>query len=349
MTDNRLGSHAGPQAALVSFAIRFRGIVLCTLLGYGLCSLASAKYAVFPEFAPPQVAIQTEAPGLSPEQVEVLVTQPIETSINGLAGVESMRSSSIQGLSVITVVFRPSSDIYRARQLVNERLAVVATRLPQGVLPPAMTPLTPTAGTVLVIGLTSEQRSLMGLRTIADWTVARRLLAVPGVAQVSIYGRDVRSLQVQVRPDDLIRFRVGMNDVLAAARKATGVRGAGFVDTVNQRLTLQTFGQSLTPEQVARTVLMHEGGASIVLGDVANVVMAPEPPIGAGLINGRPGIVLMLSQQYGANTRDVTTRVEAALHELRPALRAKRFNFMRICFVRPISSIRQPKMCCTPS
>jgi len=323
MTNGDLGTHAGPQAALVSFAIRFRGIVLalaCALLGYGLYSLASAKYGVFPEFAPPQVAIQTEAPGLSPEQVEILVTQPIETSINGLAGVESMRSSSIQGLSVITVVFHPSSDIYRARQLVNERLAVVAARLPQGVQPPAMTPLTPTAGTVLAIGLTSDQRSLMDLRTIADWTVARRLLAVPGVAQVSTYGRDVRSLQVQVRPDDLIRFRVGMNDVLAAARKATGVRGAGFVDTVNQRITLQTFGQSLTPEQVARTVLMHEGGASIVLGDVANVVVAPEPPIGAALINGRPGVVLMLSQQYGANTREVTTRVEAALQELRPAL-----------------------------
>lgn len=323
MTDGDLGTHAGPQAALVSFAIRFRGIVLalaCALLGYGLHSLASAKYGVFPEFAPPQVAIQTEAPGLSPEQVEILVTQPIETSINGLAGVESMRSSSIQGVSVITVVFRPGSDIYRARQLVNERLAVVAARLPQGVQPPAMTPLTPTAGTVLAIGLTSDQRSLMDLRTIADWTVARRLLAVPGVAQVSTYGRDVRSLQVQVRPDDLIRFRVGMNDVLAAARKATGVRGAGFVDTVNQRITLQTFGQSLTPEQVARTVLMHEGGASIVLGDVANVVVAPEPPIGAALINGKPGVVLMLSQQYGANTREVTTRVEAALQELRPAL-----------------------------
>ncbi|MCC2106899.1 MAG: efflux RND transporter permease subunit [Hyphomicrobiales bacterium] len=329
MTDGDLGTQAGPQAALVSFAIRFRGIVLalaCALLGYGLYSLASAKYGVFPEFAPPQVAIQTEAPGLSPEQVEILVTQPIETSINGLAGVESMRSSSIQGLSVITVVFRPGSDIYRARQLVNERVAVIATRLPQGVQPPAMTPLTPTAGTVLVIGLTSDQRSLMDLRTIADWTVARRLLAVPGVAQVSTYGRDVRSLQVQVRPDDLIRFRVGMNDVLAAARKATGVRGAGFVDTVNQRITLQTFGQSLTPEQVARTVLMHEGGASVVLGDVANVVVAPEPPIGAALINGTPGIVLMLSQQYGANTREVTTRVEVALQELRPALEREKIQ-----------------------
>ena len=312
---------------MISFAIRFRGIVLalaCTLAGYGVFALGNAKYDVFPEFAPPQVSIQTEAPGLSPEQVEVLVTQPVETSINGLAGVESMRSSSIQGLSIVTVVFRPSSDIYRARQLVTERLAVLANSLPQGVQPPSMTPLTPMAGTVLVIGLTSDQRSLMDLRTIADWTVGRRLLAVPGVAQVATYGRDVRSLQVQVRPDDLIRFRVGMNDVLAAARKATGVRGAGFVDTANQRVILQTQGQSLTPEQLARTVLLHEGGATVVLGDVATVVNAPEPPIGAALINGQPGIMLMISQQNGANTRDVTTHVEAALQELRPALEAEK-------------------------
>ncbi|WGD54751.1 efflux RND transporter permease subunit [Bradyrhizobium sp. CB1650] len=325
MIDGIGSNRSGPQAALVAFSIRFRGIVLAlsfALLGYGLFALGDAKYGVFPEFAPPQVTIQTEAPGLSPEHVEILVTQPIETSINGLAGVESLRSSSIQGLSVVTVIFQPRSDIYRARQLVTERLAVVAARLPQGVQPPSMTPLTPLAGTVLVIGLTSDQRSLMDLRTVADWTVARRLLAVPGVAQVSTYGRDVRSLQVQVRPDDLIRFRVGLNDVLAAARKATGVRGAGFIDTANQRITLQTQGQSLTPDQLARTVLLHEGGASVVLGDVATVVTAPEPPIGAALIDGVPGIMLMVSQQYGANTREVTTRAEAALQELRPGLEA---------------------------
>jgi Cu/Ag efflux pump CusA len=326
LTENPQQTATGPQAALVRFAIRFKGIVLalgCALFGYGWFALSNAKYDVFPEFAPPQVAIQTEAPGLSPEQVEILVTQPIENSVNGLPGVESMRSGSLQGLSVITVVFQPRSDIYRARQLVAERLALVGSQLPQGVRPPAMTPLTSSASTVLVVGLTSDERSLMDLRTIADWTVGRRLLAVPGVAQVTTYGGDVRSLQVQVRPEDLIRFRVSMNDVLAAARKATGVRGAGFVDTVNQRVTLETQGQSLTPEQLARTVLLHEAGASIVLGDVADVVAAPEPPIGAALINGKPGIMLMIGQQYGANTRDVAARAERALQELRPALEAE--------------------------
>lgn len=329
MTSGAIPPPSGPQAAVVAFAIRFRGIVLalaCALLGYGLFSLGDAKYDVFPEFAPPQVAIQTEAPGLSPEQVEVLVTQPIETSVNGLEGIESMRSVSIEGLSVITVIFEPGSDVYRARQLVTERLAAASAQLPQGVRPPEMTPLTSSTSTVLIIGLTSNERSLMDVRTIADRTVSRRILAVTGVAQISTYGGDVKSLQVQVRPDDLIRFKVGINDVLNAARKATGVLGAGFVDTVNQRITLETRGQSLTPEQLARAVLLHERGASVLLGDVANVVAAPVPPIGAALINGKPGVMLMISQQYGANTREVTTRVEAALGDLRPALEREKIQ-----------------------
>jgi CzcA family heavy metal efflux pump len=313
----------GPQALLVGFSIRFRGVVLAlafALLAYGLIALGQARYDVFPEFAPPSVVVQTEAPGLSAEQVEQLVTLQVEVALNGLPGVESLRSASIQGLSVITVVFRAGSDVFRNRQLVTERLATVAARLPQGVAPPTMTALTSSSSTVLLAGITSDTRSQQDLRTVADWTVRLRLLAVPGIAQVSLYGGDVRSLQVQVRPRDLIRFNIGLNDVLAAARRATGVRGAGFVDTPNQRVTLQTEGQSLTPEQLARTVLVNEGGASVVLGDVATVVEAPEPPIGAALIDGRPGVLFMIGAQYGANTLEVTRRVEAALDELRPAL-----------------------------
>jgi Cu/Ag efflux pump CusA len=167
------GTLAGdPQAALISFAIRFRSIVIalsCMLLVYGAFAISRANYDVFPEFAPPQVGIQTEAPGLTPEQVEILITRPIEYAINGAAGVQTLRSTSIQGLSVVTVFFDPSGDIYRDRQVVAERLAVVA--LPQGAQAPAMTPLTSSTSTALVIGLTSERRSLMDLRTAADWTI----------------------------------------------------------------------------------------------------------------------------------------------------------------------------------
>ena len=321
--DRQVPGPRGPQAALVAFAVRFRGIVLAlslALAGYGIVVLGDAQYDVFPEFAPPAVVIQTEAPGLNPEQVEVLVTQPVEVAVNGLPGVVSLRSSSIQGLSVITVTFGAGSDIYRVRQLVTERLTALAGRLPQGVLPPAMTALTSATSTVLLVGLTTSTRSDMDLRTLADWTVRLRLLAVPGIAQVSVYGGAVRSLQVQIRPNDLVRFNVGVNDVLAAARKATGVRGAGFVDTPNQRIALQTDGQSLSPEAVSRTVLLNEGGASVTLADVANVVATGEPAIGAALVDGRPGVLLMVGAQYGANTSAVTARVEAALEDLRPAL-----------------------------
>ena len=187
---------------IVEFSLRFRGIVIalaCALAGDGIYAFTQAAYDVFPEFAPPQVVIQAEAPGLSPEQVEALVTQPIEQAINGVEGIESLRSQSIQGLSLTTVIFQQSSDIYRARQAVAERLSAVAGQLPQGVPVPGMTPLTSSTSTVLVVGLTSDKRSLMTLRTLADWTVKPRLLAVPGVAKVAIFGGEVKEFQIQVQ------------------------------------------------------------------------------------------------------------------------------------------------------
>jgi CzcA family heavy metal efflux pump len=316
---------SGPQAALIRFAIRFRGIVMslsCMLVAYGTYALGRANYDVFPEFAPPQVGIQTEAPGLTPEQVEILVTRPIENAINGVAGVQKLRSTSIQGLSVVTVFFDPSGDIYRDRQVVAERLAVAAQQLPQGTQPPAMTPLTSSTSTVLVIGLSSERRSLMDLRTVADWTIRQRLLSVPGAAKVVVFGGDLRSIQVQVHPNELIKYNLGLNDVLAAARRATGVRGAGFIDTRNQRLVFQTEGQSLTADDIAHTVLLSQGAASVTLGNVADVVEAPEPPIGGAAIQGNPGVIVNVSAQFGANTVEVTRAIEAALLELRPDLEA---------------------------
>ncbi len=315
---------SGPQAALIRFSIRFRGVVIalaCIVLGYGVYVVQRSKYDVFPEFAPPQVVIQTEAPGLSPEQVEVLVTQQIENVINGTPGVATLRSASIQGLSVITATFEPGSDLYRDRQLVAERLAEETSQLPVGVQSPSMSPLTSSISTVLVVGLTSTTRSLMELRTIADWTIRPRLLAVPGVAKVAVFGGDSKSIQVQVDPDQLIRFGLGLNDVVNAAARATGIRGAGFIDTANQRIVFQSEGQSITPDDLAHTVLVNQGGASVTLANVADVVEAPEPPIGGAAIDGTPGVQLVTSEQYGANTAEVTKRIEAALADLHESLR----------------------------
>jgi CzcA family heavy metal efflux pump len=310
--------------AIVRFSLRFRGVITalaCVLSGYGLYTLSRAKYDVFPEFAPPEVVIQTEAPGLAPEQVEVLVTQPIENAINGVGGIESLRSGSTQGLSVITVTFRTDSDLYRDRQVVTERLATVVGQLPQGVQAPLMTPLTSSTGVVLAVGLTSDRHSLMELRTIADWTLKPRLLAVPGVAKVPVFGGEVKQIQVQVQPDRLVQYGLAIDDVLAAARRATGVRAAGFVENEGQRVVLHTRGQSLTADQLAKTVILNQNGSGVLLGEVADVVEAPEPPIGAAAIMGRPGVMLMVSAQYGANTLEVTRKVEEALEELRPTLR----------------------------
>jgi len=316
----------GMLAAIVGFSLRFRGVVIalaCIVAGYGIYTLSGAKYDVFPEFAPPQVAIQTEAVGLSPEQVEVLVTQPIENAVNGTPGVESMRSNSIQGLSVITVVFKAGSDIYRDRQLLAERLVPLASQLPQGVQAPAMSALTSSTSVVMAVGLTSDRRSMMELRTIADWTLKPRLLAVPGVAKVAVFGGEVKQLQIQVRPERLAKYKLSVEDVLAAARQATGVRGAGFIDNANQRIVLQSEGQALAAEQIARTVLIHQDGGSVTLGDVARVVAAPAPPVGAAAVMGKPAVQLVISDQYGANTLEVTQRIEQALADMQPGLAAQ--------------------------
>ncbi len=312
--------------AIVRFSIRYRGIVValgCAFLAYGILSVYRVPYSDFPDFAPPQVAIQTEAPGLSSEQVEILVTQPIENAINGVSGIDSLRSKSIQGLSVITVVFRFGTDIYRDRQAVSERLSTVAGELPSGVQPPLMTPLTTTTSWVMHVGLTSDKQSLMALRTTADWTVKPRLLAVRGVAEVEVNGGERRQLQVQFDPQRLVRYGVSVEEVIAAARQATGVRGGGFVETPNQRIVLQTEGQSLTAAQLARIVLLHHNGVNVTLGDVAHVTDAPAPAIGEASIRGTPGVILVIDSAYGANALEVTRGLDAALADLRPGLEAQ--------------------------
>ncbi|MDE3152834.1 MAG: efflux RND transporter permease subunit [Gemmatimonadota bacterium] len=319
-------THGGILRTVVGTSLRHRWVVITLgllLIGYGAFTLARAKYDVFPEFAPPQVAVQTEAPGLAPEQVELLVTQPIETALQGLPGIQSLRSSSIFGLSVATVVFDPSSDIYRDRQMVAERLSTVQGSFLAGVDAPVITPLTSSTATVLIIGLTSDHLSPMALRTEADWTVKRRLLAVPGVANVQVFGGEVKQYQVQLEPDRLVRFGLSVPDVVAAAQRATSTLGAGFISTPNQQLTLRAEVPAPSAAELARTVVASVRGQPVRLGDVASVAEASAPAIGAAAVMGKPGVRLLIEAQYGANTLEVTRAVEAALHELEPALRAE--------------------------
>lgn len=312
--------------AIVRFALRHRFVVLAlavALLGYAVYGLvAHARYDVFPEFAPPEVDVRTRAPGLSPEQVEVLVTRPVEYALVGVKGIASLRSTSIQGLSLVTVVFDPSTDVFRARQLVGERLAGLGGTLPATAEAPLMMPLTSSTSVVLVLGLTSKTRSLMAQRTLADWTVRPRLLAVPGVAKVATFGEGEREIRIAFRPERLVAHHLALEDLEAAARRATAVKGAGVIVTANQRLVVRVEGPAPTAEDVAGTVVAWEAGRALTLGDVAEVKAAPAVPIGAAAIGGEPGMMIVVSAQYGANTVDVTRGIEAALAELAPTLQA---------------------------
>jgi CzcA family heavy metal efflux pump len=289
-------------------------------MAYGVYDLSRAGLDIFPEFSPKLVIVQTEAPGLSAEQVEILVTQPIENAVSGLIGLSYVRSESIQGLSIVTAIFEDDTDRYRNRQQVTERLAAVTSLLPPGAGPPVAVPLASSSATILTMGVTSPSRSLMDLRAIVDYTVVPRVLSVAGVADVNVFGGDEKELQIQVRPEDLRRFGLGLDDVVHAAARATGIGGGGFIENENQRITLRTVGQPLSAEDLAQVVLLREGGYSITLGDVAQVGYAPAPPIGAASVNRQPGIVMMVIGQFGANTLTVSRRVEQALKELERTL-----------------------------
>jgi CzcA family heavy metal efflux pump len=307
--------------SLVNFSLRFRGVVLvlaCVAIGYGIFVAHDAKLDVFPSFVQPQVAVQTESPGLSPEQVELLVTVPIETTISGLGDMESLRSESIQGLSIITAVFKQGTDVFRARQTLAESLTETAGKLPSSVKAPRMTPLTSSTMDLLKIGLVSDKLSPMELRTFADWTLKPRLLSVPGVAKCSTYGGEVRQLQILVSPERLAAFDLSLSDVLAAARLSTGVMGAGFIESRNQRITLQTEGESISAQALGKIMVSHTNGLSIRIKDVAQVIEAAEPKYGDTRIQGRPGVLLTMSSQYGANTMEATKALELALNEMKP-------------------------------
>src|SRR5580692_7082061 len=313
-------------AAIIRWSLRFP-IVVCALAAilvvYGVLVLAHAKYDVFPEFVPPQASVQTEAPGLVAEQVELLVTLPIEQAISGASGVEAVRSETISGLSVVTVVFQEGTDPYRSRQIVAEALGEVAARLPAGVKPPKLTPLVSSTMDLLKLGFVSDKLSPLELRDLVQWTIRPRLLAVPGVARATLYGGDERQLQVEVDPKELNSRDLAFNDVISAVRSATGVRGGGFIETPNQRVLIESRGQTLTPAELGAAVLPGGSGSPLRLRDFATVREGAAPKFGDTLIMGKPGVMLGLSSQYGANTLEVTRAAEAEIDSMRPALAAR--------------------------
>ncbi len=308
---------------LVSTSLHFRVMVVAVAVLLMVAGFQTARVTpldVFPEFAPPLVEIQTEAPGLSTEEVESLITVPLESALNGTAWLETIRSKSVLGLSSVVLIFEEGTDLMRARQLVQERLAVEAAHLPAVSKPPVMlSPLSSTSR-VLKIGLSSEKLSQMDMTILAKWTIRPRLMAIPGVANVAIWGQRDRQFQVLVDPEVLRAHDITLDAVVRAAGNATVVSAGGFVDTPNQRLAVRHWSPIQEPEDLARTVVAFRDGVPLRLGDVAEVTEGFPPPIGDAVINDGPGLLLIVEKQPWGNTLEVTRAVEAALDALRSGL-----------------------------
>jgi CzcA family heavy metal efflux pump len=292
-------------------------------LAWGVLSMRDTRFELLPELAPAQTTIQTEAPGLAAEQVETLVTRPIESALIGAVGVAQVHSDSVQGLSIVTVRLAAGGEAYRSRQAVIERLSALSGSLPVGVMPPHIAPLTSRGGEVLRIGFTSDKLDPMALRDVVQWTVRPRLLTAAGVAQVAIYGGQIRRIEVRARPGDLSDSDLGFLDILHAVQRATGVAGAGFIDTDNQRVLIEPHGQTLTPDDVGAGQIQTPGADPVRIADVADVVEAPAPAYGDALVMGKPAVVADVTKQYGANSLQTTQAVEDALAALKPALTAQ--------------------------
>lgn len=312
---------------IVRFSVRRPAIVLALALVltlYAVSRMFDARLDVFPEFAPAQVVIQTEAPGLPADLVETRVTTPIEAAVSGTRGLKELRSQSIPGLSVVTVIFDEKSDLFRNRQLVAERLGTLGSLLPPRVTP-VITPLTSSASTLLGVGLTSDKRSLMDMRYLVDSVVRPHLLAVPGVADVNVFGGDVRQWQIQLDPARLRTLGVTLADVENAARGAATVAGAGFVENDNQRLLIAVDATPATARSLEQLTVTLPDGRSLMLGDIGKVREAPAPAISAAQINGTPGVFMMVQGQLGADTLGVTLELEKALADLAPLLEREQF------------------------
>jgi CzcA family heavy metal efflux pump len=309
---------------IISTALKLRIVVLAgclALLVFGFRSLSHAPLDVFPEFAPPKVEIQTEAPGLSTEEIENLVTMPLENALNGTPGMKTMHSKSVLGLSSVVLLFQEGTNLHQVRQYVQERVSAEAPRLPTVARTPVILQPLSSLSRVLKIGVSSPHISQRDLTELALWTIRPKLMSVAGVANVAIWGQRDTQYQVLVDPDRLRAYGVTLDQVTRAAGDATVLDAGGFVDTPNQRMAVRPLSPVVTCEDLARTVVDFRSGAPIRIGDVAEVVIGSPPPIGDAIINNRPGLLLIVEKQPEGNTLEVTRKVEKALDDLMPGLR----------------------------
>jgi CzcA family heavy metal efflux pump len=325
---------------IIGSSVRFRLLVVSlatALLAVGATRLGEMPTDVLPEFAPPTVEIQTEALGLSAPEVEQLITVPLEQDLlNGVAFLDDIRSESVPGLSRILLIFEPGTDLFRARQVVAERLTQ-AHALPQVSKPPQM--LQPLSSTrrVMIIGVSSKGLSALEMSVLARWTIVPQLVGVPGVANIAIWGQQDRQLQVQVEPDRLRAHGVSLGQVIESTANSLWVSPltfveastpgtGGFIDTPNQRLGIQHISPIRTPADLATVRVEDTKGKKLLLGDVATVVESHQPLIGDAVVNDRRGLLLVVEKFPEANSLRVTRGVEKALDTMRPGLTGVAFD-----------------------
>ncbi len=321
--------------SVVRASLKFRFLVVALAAGMmfmGVEQLRHAPVDVFPEFAPPKVEVQTPSLGLSPSEVESLVTVPLEEALNGVPGLDVIRSKSVPQLSSIELIFKPGTDPLHARQWVAERMAENTATLPNWAGPPVMIQPLSSTSRVMKIGLRSKSLNLMQMSMMSYWTIRSRLLRVPGVANVPIWGERLQLMQVQVDPERLREHDVTLDEVMETTAGAldsnllrfTGganvIGTGGFVDTANQRLPIQHVLPITTADDMAQVLIEKRDGVPLRLGDVAEVKEDEQPLIGEAVINGGPGLMLIVEKLPWANTLDVTRGVEQALSDLKPGL-----------------------------
>ncbi|HEX9002529.1 MAG TPA: efflux RND transporter permease subunit [Blastocatellia bacterium] len=288
------------------------------LLVYGGIVALRSPVDVFPDLTAPTVTILTESHGLAPEEVESLVTLPIESAMNGTAGVFRVRSNSAIGISIVFVEFVFDTDIYRARQLVTEKLQQV--RLPAGVTPPVLGPISSTMGEIMLISLTSTKTSAMELRSLADWVVRPRLLGVAGVSQVMVIGGERKQFQVLIDPAKLADYRLSMDDVTKAVAAANANAAGGFLERPNEEFLIRGRGRIYSTDDLADSVITVRNGAPILIRNVAEVRVGAALKRGDGSFNMQPAVVATIQKQPNADTLAVTQQIEETLAGLKASL-----------------------------
>jgi len=311
---------------LISFSLHNRPFILMAallVLLFGYQTLTQLPVEVLPDMTKPTVTILTEAPGLAPEEVEALVTQPLESAVQGVSGLDRLRSNSDVGLSLVFAEFGWGTDIYRARQLVQERMQSVLNSLPKGAKP-GMTPVSSLMGEILLVGLRSKDGKVLPveLRTLADWTIKRRLQSISGVAEVLTIGGGVKQIQVQPNPHRLAAYGVTFEEVETAVSLAAGNATSGYLQAGPREIMVRNLGMTTRLEDIAHTIVKTVGDRPVLISDVAEVKHAVQPMRGDASVNGTMGVVLSIDKAPGFDTLKLSLSIEAALEELRPTLPA---------------------------